>query len=703
MKNNYLMYGGDFMELVKNVSNHSMPSYWEKILNIAKSKEETYKQVCNEELLINLIDEYNLYGYIKEYTLKELLLLPDIVIIKFYCYLYNKTNLQGERIIGIAQKEKSYIWMFDRDYCFFNIRALGTEVYNTGNLINAAKLLITLRVSGLHLAPFFECKNGIVYCQNAYRIINQEIVNLEYLNLGVSAEEQMKFFIDCAHLLDMAVGFDFTPHVANMSKLILDYPELVRWIKLNKNHTRLFANKTIDEQYDEVYQESLHKEIKEIVDKVKTELNIKDIDSNDIDYKLSNKAQAIASKIIKDEGYYTVAVQTWNGICVPGFLRFNHVCEWPEWEYRDINGLDQSKHAIGLHSSLYIHKGMQANKLPKQVSKELHHNDVKRNEHVIKYIKEYLSDIVDLYSIDFIRMDYVDHIFDNVLYDEGQEVPINEMLTPNEILEIRRYLSNKVPGIGFQADKTSDVTEGYENAGFNVIVGTEARNNLDKRNIEETIKRCKNNFQDGEDMCKVLFSIDTQDVAHSLFLGKELSEREGSIGVLIRVFMSRFLNVGKNRRPKYEVIGNQDLSTGIHRANNVPESLIWKSDRYVFSNYHLLEDLYLELKSALDNCVIIDYEINEYYAAWILENTNLKKRWLCIIPVLFNTNPLEKNEIFYCNRMSSIKDVSIKYHTSNKNDSLSNITVNKVDENTMEVKIKYSAIALIEYIKNKKI
>ena len=49
--------------------------------------------------------------------------------------------------------------------------------------------------------------------------------------------------------------------------------------------------------------------------------------------------------------------------------------------------------------------------------------------------------------------------------------------------------------------------------------------------------------------------------------------------------MARFLNVGKNRRPKYEVIGNQDLSTGIHRVNNVPESLAWKSDKYVFYNY----------------------------------------------------------------------------------------------------------------------
>lgn len=111
--------------------------------------------------------------------------------------------------------------------------------------------------------------------------------------------------------------------------------------------------------------------------------------------------------------------------------------------------------------------------------------------------------------------------------------------------------------------------------------------------------------------------------------------------------MARFLNVGKNRRPKYEVIGNQDLSTGIHRVNNVPESLAWKSDKYVFYNYHLLEDLYLELKSALDNCVIIDYEVNEYYATWTLENILLQKKWLCIIPVLFNTNHMEEYVLFF--------------------------------------------------------
>ena len=685
------------MEEIENVINYNMPPYWRKILNVAKSNEDNYRDFHNDELLKNLIKEYNTYGYIKKYTLKELLFLPDITVILFYCYLYKKNNLQGKEPIGIAKKEKDSNWMLNRDYCFFNIRALGTEVYNTGNIINATKLLITLRVSGIHLAPFFECKNGIVYCQNAYMLINHEIVNLNYLDNGVSAEEQMKFFIDCAHLLDMAVGFDFTPHVANLSKVTLDHPELVRWIKLNKSHTRLYNNETVDEQYDEVYQENIHKEIKTIVDKVKEELDIDYIDSNYIDYKLSNKAQAIVSEIIKREGYYTVSAQTWNGICVPGFLRFNHVCEWPEWECKDINGEDQSKHAISLHSSLYIHKGMQANKLPKQISKEVSHRNVKRNDYVINYIKEYLSKIIDLYKFDYIRMDYVDHIFDNVMYVEGEEVPINEMLTPNEILEINSYLSKKVHGIGFQADKTSDTTECYEKAGFNLIIGTEARNHLDKKNIEETIIRCKNNFQDKACTCKVLFTIDTQDVAHPLFLGKELSEREGRIGVLIRIFMARFLNVGKNRRPKYEVIGNQDLSTGIHRVNNVPESLAWKSDKYVFYNYHLLEDLYLELKSALDNCVIIDYEVNEYYATWTLENILLQKKWLCIIPVVFNTNHMEEYVLFFCDKISATKGADIKFHASDKRDSLSNIIIDKVDGNILEVKIKYPAITLIEY------
>lgn len=125
--------------------------------------------------------------------------------------------------------------------------------------------------------------------------------------------------------------------------------------------------------------------------------------------------------------------------------------------------------------------------------------------------------------------------------------------------------------------------------------------------------------------------------------------------------MARFLNVGKNRRPKYEVIGNQDLSTGIHRVNNVPESLAWKSDKYVFYNYHLLEDLYLELKSALDNCVIIDYEVNEYYATWTLENILLQKKWLCIILVLFNTNHMEEYVLFFYDKIKYPAITLIEY------------------------------------------
>lgn len=686
---------------INNIIDYEFPMYWNKLIRSAIKKEQNTQEISDENLLLldELINEYKNFGYVKGYTLKELLKLPDVVIILFYCYIYKEKNLQGEVPSSIAIKEENSKWILNRDYCFFNIRAVGMDDYDTGDIINATKLLITLRVSGLHLAPFFECRSGIVYCQNSYKIINAEIINSYYSNEGIKGTEQMKFFIDCAHLLNMAVAFDYTPHVANTSKVALDNPELVRWVRLNKPHTRLYNNQHINEQYDELYQDKIHHEIREIVEDIKKELNIDMIDDDELDNKLSNKAQAKLSEVLQKEGYYSVTVQTWNGICIPGFSHYDHVCGWPQWEYKDIDGNDQTQHALALHTSLYIHKGMEANKLPQQIVKDDSHKKVERNEFVINYIKQYLDKVIEIYKFDYIRMDYIDHIFDNVMYDQEEEVPINEMLTPKEILEIANYLSIKVPGIGFQADYTSDDAENYEKAGFNLTVGTEARNNLNKEIIEDTIIRCKNNMGKKTTTCKVLFTIDTHDVAHHSFLAKELAEREGVKGFITRIFMSRFLNVGENRRPKYEVIGNQDMSTGIHRANNVPESLIWESNKHVFQVYHKLEDLYEKLKDELSKCIITDYEINDFYAMWTLENTSVKKQWLCVIPIVCSNNMQSEDKIFFNKKIKNKKSNVIRFHESFEKCELNNINI-KASYNDVEILIRQAAVALIEFNEN---
>lgn len=609
--------------------------YWAKIYNLAVSKEE-YKEEAGQTNV--LIQEYEEFGCLKNYTFAELLNISDADWLKFYLFLYRHCELgEDGRPKTVEEKHSKPDWMLEKDYCFLNIRATGKEIPETGNIIDSVKLLPALRVSGIHLAPFFECTYGIVYCQTSFYNINPEIVNLYYRENGVTPYEQMCFLVDCAHLLNMAIGFDFTAHTASFSKLCFDRPELFRWVRLNEKKDALFMDMQIDEQYEDSCQKNFTKELSDIIVPIKENYGLSKIDSPSDNRERENAAYEEIIEAVKKAGYFMVPPHTWNGVCVPDYKRYIENKKIIIWDYRDIEGNDQGQHAIWLHANLYLHKGMKANRLPAQITGKKEDGIVCRNEVTISFIKEYLEEIVDFFRFDYVRMDYVDHIFDNIKEVDGNEIPINEALTPEEILEIVSYLREKHPGLGLQADHMGIDDNLYKEAGFNLITGGEVGLALTKKNAAE-IMNAMSEREKGHGLdCSMTCAIDTHDLAHSLFFGKELAHREGKIGTISRFLMSRFANVGRYRRPKYEVIGNQDLSVGIHRANNRPESIFWKNDREVNIFYHFIEDLYEKYKDQLKHFSFKNYEILDNHLVWTIENKEDKKEIIGIIPLFEDT------------------------------------------------------------------
>lgn len=226
-----------------------LPDYWRKIVSYSIEKDASQEENSTNLQMITkeIVKEYSKKGYISSFTLKELLMLPNSTLILFYVYLYHQKKLKNERPKSIAEVNNNTTWLLKSDYCYFNIRALGETISETGNIINAVKVLPSLRVSGIHLAPFFECDYGIVYCQESYYRINPEIVNRFYEDKGVTPLEQMLFLIDCIHLLGKAAGFDVTPHTSRLSKLRLDRPELFRWVRLNQEKDGLYGGMLIDD------------------------------------------------------------------------------------------------------------------------------------------------------------------------------------------------------------------------------------------------------------------------------------------------------------------------------------------------------------------------------------------------------------------------------------------------------------------------
>ncbi|MGP1411994.1 MAG: hypothetical protein ACTTKD_09185 [Peptoanaerobacter stomatis] len=633
----------------------NLPEYWKKIFYCAKEK--LISAYEKEMDLSNLFfAQYWLKGYISGYMFIDLLKISDFAMIYFFVKLYMKYDYHGVRPRSIISDKKDDLWFLERDFCFFNIRAVGKEVEETGNIIDAVKLLPALRVSAIHLAPFFECSAGIIYCQKSFVHINHEIINIQYMEKGISAKEQMLFFIDCCHLLNIAIGFDVTPHTSNDSILRLQKPELFRWIKLAQDKTTLFDNMDIDEQYSTGFQSQCQKEIALLVEEEIKKNNIgRAID--DFDIECIDKI----NKRLGEVGYYTVPPHTWNGVSVPGFKKYSHNIQTPIWEYKDKYGRNQGQHAIWLHANFYMHKGFKANKLP--VSYVLDTKEKEKNIEFFNFFIDYLKDNIERYLFDFLRIDYVDHIFDNVKEENGIEIPLNEMLTPIEIREIVKRLKSNWKGIGVLADHVGCDPDKYYQAGFNLIISSYVTFEYNKLNLEKIFYDLCSSNSNNSNHFNTIWAIDTHDMAHPLFLGKELAYREGKVGMGVRFFLSRFANVGRNRHPKYEVIGNQDLSSGIHRANNRPESIAWNSDKELFELYHQIENQYEMIKDDLQQSRLIQYTVTSRMAVFIIKKDDSTKYWIGIIPVPVTNNVKWKEELLKFPLDVKLNEKNIVMHT----------------------------------------
>ncbi len=127
----------------------------------------------------------------------------------------------------------------------------------------------------------------------------------------------------------------------------------------------------------------------------------------------------------------------------------------------------------------------------------------------------------------------------------------------------------------------------------------------------------------------IQYAVDSHDTGHPGINTNPV--QYGVAGMMLRFFLARFGNCGLGRRPKYEVIGNQDMTAGPYEANNQPVSLEWKSDEECFSMYHTIEDIYASLAEGLAASAIREYHLEENYAIWYIDREDgVRSRLACI-------------------------------------------------------------------------
>lgn len=565
-----------------------------------------------------LLREYRERGALRALLPREALALPSLVGAIFFERLAAARGLHASRPPSPVAGERDDAWMTRASYGFVNVRATGPDPEQTGSFASASRLLPLLRVSALHLAPFFESVHGIVYCQTSFTIIADDVTHLGWERAGFDRYDQLRYLIDCCHLLGMSAGVDLTPHTARFSRLSVCDPELFRWVQLTPDRQRLAGGMTHDDQYRHEAQRRIAGKVREISAEILASYGLVTLEDRGVDLRLGRRVLALAAERIAAEGYYPVAPQTWNGVGVPAFREYDTINDEPRWDYRDLEGRDQEIHNLRLHASFLLHREMRANRPPAALSGRPDDWHPQLNHDALDFLAAFFPRMHAEYGFDFLRLDYIDHAFDHVCETAHGAVAIGEHLLPQEVRVIAERARACWPAAGVLADHLGNDIDRYREAGVTLTLGDEASSPMSA----DTLRRMLTFNAAGQHARRaggaVTFPIDTHDLAHPLFLGRELVEREGPAGAQLRHFISRFGAGGAVPRPKYEVMGNQDGSTGIHRANNRAESLAWGGDRPLFDAYHAIEDTYASLAARLNASELAAFLVEGEQAAWVL-------------------------------------------------------------------------------------
>jgi len=572
-------------------------------------------------------------------------LLP--IIDYFLCEKINSGNIPSP-----IENEKNSNWMTESSFCFLNVRACGKNPQSAGDLINAAKLLLSLRVESIHLAPFFSCDLSIIYNINSHETIDETIINRDFLDNGMNGVEQLQFLVAFTHLIGKKIGFDLEPHTSQFSRVAIQDPSLFRWLQLDKDKNRLINGLSQEEILEPALQQLIYIQVKKIRDDVlstygldKLEYTIKSSkapeERPDREQCIKNAHEKIVTEL-KNSGIWTIPSHTWGGAGLPRFTHFNHYQDYPEFEYISIQGEDHKDHAFGVLTPFRFYDGLPINESPTSNSQ------ISLNAETIDYFANIITKVRKWYPFDFVRFDFVDHVFDlpTTSTSDGCETPKSDRLTPG----LLKYVINKIRSdnginIGTIAERMGNNIDQYASCGFDLILGDDFLHDLheipedkpEKINLEKTLNISmqlgKANVEQGK-RASICYTIDTHDRENSLFklppiLGK------GIYGIALRHFVSRFGSAGFGQRPKYEIIGNQDGTEGLYSAIRYGRPIQWRSNKELNEIYHNIEDVFDELQDDYIRVAKIQDVVSyfHYVVCWKLVANNFT------IVAVSNTSP----------------------------------------------------------------
>jgi len=578
---------------------------WSRIRNALKP---SAMDIIRGDALYTTVTER---GYAVD-TCRALLELSDAAIAHFYARL-----AEDHDPISPVAGEKDTAWMVDRDFCFVNVRAtgLGDE---PGTFIHAAKLLPGIRADAIHLAPFTLYDFNIIYVVQSVESITPRTVDPELAMRGIDAADQLRAFVQAAHLLGKAIGFDLEPHVAQFAIPVLMHPEMFRWIKLYEMDKRWLDYLLTNE--DMMLAEHQHTIVQEVRTTVRNELALQRLNTLEFedgdDPATHERKTTVYHALIKrliHGGYWPVLSHMLRGVGVPAFKHY-HDDDYPVYEYRDATGEEPDDRIFGVLTPFKFYHDMLPNRAPA--------TKPRRNDMAINYFTQIFPRWRDQFGFDFVRFDSVDHVFDSVV-DDDPDYPAADRPTPAILQEaITHSKSAEKPYIGALAERMGNEIDAYAGIGFDLILGNDMMDQIDQAHMEKcfTLYDQLTQFnRDRDNRFAITYAVDTHDTGDPFLWGTPLLQKVGSEGVLLRQFIARYISAGRARRPKYEVMGVQDMSYGLYKSNVTEKNLTWVGDEEHCLSYHFIEDVYAAHRRCVDIATITRREITDRYTWWVLD------------------------------------------------------------------------------------
>lgn len=553
-----------------------------------------------------LAQEFLQNGYLRQ-TCTAMLDLSDATIIAFYAQI----SQQRPATSPVANCPNSD-WMVDADFCFFNIRATGRGA-EYGNFITAAKLLPVIRANAIHLGPFTDYDHHVIYAVRSVKTIDRRMV---HPTIGIGAEDQLRAFVQACHLLGKTAGFDLEPHMTQFAKPVMLHPELFRWLRVPDGKPDMPLPMPMEEVLSEAYQQKMIDEVRAIVTGGLATAGLRDLEAEaGDDQAMLDHKQKVYYGLIRtliDRGYWTIPSQSWAGQGVPTYAGYFRDKGYPRWDYRSPSGDDLYHLAFHALTPIKFYTGMLPNRA--NPAAEIY-------EPGVAYFCEIFDYWRDEFDFDFVRHDSADHIFDST-YEGDPAKPASDRPTPAILARLVQQTRRDKPYIGNLAERMGNELEEYAGIGYDLILGSDMFHHIDKGLLEKCFHLAERHQKlnaSRPTRAAITFAVDTHDTGNAGLLGASLIEIAGFDGMRLRHFISRFLGAGTARRPKYEVMGAQDLSHGLFPSNIRDINLTWVGDTAYAEHYHTLEDIYEAYRAILAAGEVVRHWVNDTLAWWVIQ------------------------------------------------------------------------------------